>query len=432
MGIVTTYPVSQRALAEGLRPLAPDPLLAFDQEQDDYFDQTTRDILQRERQHQHAAERFVCWQTQEGQRFEIDTQDRTIKDLMDQLDALNRRILRDDHSPCLERPPRRGEQGSGVTYYRLTRLGHLLRACCVNFLKQEEQRADWLLAYADYVFRPDITVMLRAMSRYAKRVGLWLVADTSVSSDSPDMDAVHAMRGLTRFIRRVCRSWAFKNEQKKFERQAESNFASGRELLRHWFSRRSRLLTLRVDLYFRPWAKSVGTSKEAERLMRNFQRRLYDGRVVPDFLACIYKREDGISRGAHWHALILLDGHHRRNAYGLSRQIGEDWMRQAGQARSSYFNCYSRAHRFKFNGLGMIHVGDIQKLIGLRAALTYMTKRDCVLKFDSGKDQHFRTSKPRLKTGHKRGAPRKHPDSLSTFDLVFSGPRNRPLEGIPI
>lgn len=104
MGIVTTYPVSQRALAEGLRPLAPDPLLAFDQEQDDYFDQTTRDILQRERQHQHAAERFVCWQTQEGQRFEIDTQDRTIKDLMDQLDALNRRILRDDHSPCLERP----------------------------------------------------------------------------------------------------------------------------------------------------------------------------------------------------------------------------------------------------------------------------------------------------------------------------------------
>ena len=400
--------------------------------EDDYADQRTQDILQRELQHQRAAERFLCRQTDDGTQFVVDTQDRALKEFMDLLSSAHKALLANDRSPVRRIGPWRPAPGVAVDQYALSGLGKSLHTCCVRYLALEERTPDWLCAYADYVFSPEVTVMLRALQRWAKPVGMWLEPGVPACDGFPDMESVVALSRLARFVRRVCRSWPFINACRKIQRQAQDNFASGRKLLFKLFSRCSRLLVLRVDLYFRPWAKALGVSQEADDLIEKFYRRLRDGRIVDDYLGAIYKREDGISRGAHWHWLIMLDGHRRRDAYGLTRRIGEDWMRLAGVNRSSYFNCYVRAHRFKFNGLGLVHVSDTKKLLGLRAALVYLTKRDCVLKLHGGKDQHYRSSKPRDKDKKPRGAPRANPDSLATLRRVFAGGRDRPFDTIPV
>lgn len=412
-----------------MRALVRNPPLEHEVE-DDYLDQGTQDILHRERQHQLAAERFLCRQTESGQRFVVDTQDRALKELMDQLTSAHKVLLANDLSPLKKIHAWKPVLAVTVSQYELSRLGKLLHSCCVRYLTLEERTPNWLCAYADYVFSPQVTVMLRALQRWAKPIGLWLQTGTPAWDGSPDMESVDALHRFAGFVRRTSRSWRFINACNKTDRKAHDNFSSGRKLIFNLFSRRSRLLVLRVDLYFRPWAKAFGISEEADDLIEKFYRRLREGRIVDDFMGAIYKREDGISRGAHWHWLIVLDGHLRRDAHGLTRQIGEDWMRLAGIHRSSYFNCYARAHRFKFNGLGLVHVSDARKILGIRAALVYITKRDCVIKLDNGKDQHFRRSKPRDKEGKQRGAPRRSPDSLATLRRVFAGPRNKSLDTI--
>ncbi|SOD54771.1 Protein of unknown function [Pseudoxanthomonas wuyuanensis] len=426
-----TYRMQRGQSVQPLPALAPNPPLEPEGE-DDYVDQRTQDILRRERQHQLAAERHFCHHTDDGQRFLADTQDRTLKEFMDQLTGAHKALLVNDRSPVRNISSWRPAPAMVVGQYELSGLGKLLHACCVRYLTLEERTPDWLCAYIDYVFSPQVTVMLRALQRWAKPIGLWLEAGVPACDGSPDMDAVHALNRFARFVRRASRSWRFINECRKIDRQANDNFSSGRKLLFELFSHCSRLLVLRVDLYFRPWAKALGVSQEADDLIEKFYRRLRDGRIVDDYLGAIYKREDGINRGAHWHWLIVLDGHRRRDAYGLTRRIGEDWMRVAGVNRSSYFNCYVRAPSFKFNGLGLVHVCDTKKLLGLRAALVYLTKRDCVLKLHSGKDQHFRRSKPRHKDKKQRGAPRRSPDSMATLRRVFAGRRDRPLDAITL
>ena len=426
-----TYRMYRDQRVQPLPALVRNPPLESDGE-DDYTDQRTQDILRRERQHQLAAERFLCRQTDHGPQFVVDTQDRALKEFMDLLTSVHKALVANDRSPVKRISPWRPAPGVAVDQYALSSLGKSLHTCCVRYLALEERTPDWLCAYADYVFSPQVTVMLRALQRWAKPIGMWIEPGVPACAGSPDMEAVTALDRLARFVRRASRSWPFINACRKIQRKAQENFASGRELLFKLFRRCSRPLVLRVDLYFRPWAKALGVSQEADDLIEKFHRRLRDGRIVNDYLGAIYKREDGISRGAHWHWLIMLDGHRRRDAYGLTRRIGEDWMRLAGANRSSYFNCYVRAHRFKFNGLGPVHVSDTRKLLGLRAALVYLTKRDCVLKLHAGKDQHYRSSKPRAKNRKPRGAPRANPDSVATLRRVFAGGRDRPLETIPV
>lgn len=403
-----------------------------DEVEDDYADQRTQDIMQREWQHQHAAECFVFRQTEQGQASWVDTQDREVKQLVDQLSRAHMAIVNTKHAPCAETAPWCPAPNVKFRQYRTTRLGKRLHACAIAYLTLEERTPDWLIAYSDYVFSPQVTVMLRALKRHAKRIGQWLAPDDEACEGTFEMDAVHALEHLVALVRRVSGSWPFINACKKVAAKAKSNFNSGRNFIFKLFTRRSRLLVLRVDLYFRPWAKALGLSSQADVLIEKFVRRLRDERIVGNYLGAIYKREDGVSRGAHWHWLIFLDGHLRQDAYGLSRKIGEDWMRLAGKHQSSYFNCYVKANRFKFNGLGLVHVNDAKKLLGLRAALVYLTKRDCVLKLDAGKDQHFRRSKPRYKAETKRGAKRKDVDSLATLRRIFAGHRETPLNAFAI
>ncbi len=308
--------------------------------------------------------------------------------------------------------------------YRLSTVGKEVLACCKIYVLRTDELKDWTTKHSNDIFSPTMTVMLRAMGRWAKDACYWMNKNDDVIEGSLDMDAVNALERIVAFVRRACGAWRFKNTRTEYERQAGSNFASACKLILDCFARRSPLLVLRVDLYLRKGDRLWDLAKEGDRAAARFRRLLYEGKRFPKAMGWICKCEHGIDRGLHWHWMVILDGSPHRNAMDLTKQMGLLWQQIVGPDRGSYFNCYVRRNHHKFNGLGLVHATDAHKLLDIRHAIHYMTKRDCVLRTTTDKHQDFRRSKPRWKPVSTCGAPRKNEDDLELARRLLGGQRS--------
>ena len=238
-------------------------------------------------------------------------------------------------------------------------------------------------------------------------------------------EPIEALSHLVDFVRCACRSQAFKNILQDHEHKAEDNFRSSCDFMWAQFEQHSRLLILRIDLYFRPDAKGWGYSEAADKAITNYLRALRTGKILGGNPRFIIKRENGISRGVHYHLLVVIDGNLHRNAHYLTKLMGEEWIKRVGTDKGSFFNCYARKDKFRFNGLGLVHVSDVEKLIGLRIALWYMSKQDSELKVDDAKVKNFWRS---LMPGEpdRRGAPRKSADGgMKLVSQLLGGKRSK-------
>lgn len=271
--------------------------------------------------------------------------------------------------------------------------------------------------YLNYVFNPYITVMLRACRKWAPALKKHRAFD---KLDLSKREARMALKHIVRFVRRVCRSRKFKYIVSNYERSEKKNFQSSCRYVAAIFAEHSKVLVLRVDLYYLPDHKGWANTFQAFIGLRKFMRALRDDRIVPDVLGWICKRENGFRRGVHYHLMVVLDGHEHRDAANLSRRIGEYWVNHCtGQEpKGSYFNCYTRQKEYQFNGLGLVHISDHQKLIGIREALRYITKGDHQLKTGLARNL-WRGIMPKLKV--KRGAPRKAAHDMSMVEKILGG-----------
>lgn len=271
--------------------------------------------------------------------------------------------------------------------YRLTRLGKAV------FLQCKSWNEHVVSYYREHRFNPRLSVIVKAVQKWGQDL-----CDCTQGSDRLDLRFAQARERLDQivaFARQEYRSKAFKDEIDNYRRNEERNIARCCQYLAAQFERRSQLLILRIDLYFRPQYIDWGRSHEADAHYSRFLRALREDRIVSDVLGYIGKREDGIDRGIHYHVLIVLDGHKHRDAANLTRIVGEDWVARCGKARypedgdqgaevvedrASYFNCYARADEYRYNGLGLIRPTDTDKLRGLRCAVEYLCKEDTQLK----------------------------------------------------
>lgn len=377
------------------------------------------DIIRREDFHQVVSERYLPEYSAQGNRFCLHSDDQTMKEYMAWLAKLYEQIVASDRVPC-----RKTSSPDGWPMYEMTALGKRVHLCCKQFMLMEDGREGWVLDYLNHLFNPTITIMLRAMTRWAQTIAFWSDEEVRVPVGSPDDEAARALLRLVRFVRRVSNSWPFKNAWHKHRRREEDNFRSARDTVLRVFEECSRPLVLRIDLYLNQDYRDWRFLEEAKAIYTNYIRSLREGRVVPGYLGYICKREHGISRGLHWHLMVFLDGHDHRNALGLTRLLGEAWKRLGGPG-ATYFNCYARKDAFIYNGLGLVHTSDEAKIVGIRCALHYMTKRDCVLRTNNAKTQDFRTSRPRKVRTGRLGAPRKNKDSLALVKRLLGGKRSR-------
>lgn len=315
-----------------------------------------------------------------------------------------------------------GARGPVVLAYRLTGLGQIILSSCFDY------KGHWAVAYASHVFRPSVTVLLRAMKRYAHRIVLEAAGVNGVFH-SPELARLLDL--FVRFVRRVFLSWRFINEESSYRKQAEDNFNSARKLIISLAEQHSRLLVLRIDLYYKPYYKHC----EADRHVHNFLRWLRGGKckkeLLPGYLGFIIKRENGLVRGMHWHLMVICDGNTQRNGGYLSQALGEEWARRTGQGPGCYNNCYVDRPKYQYDGLGVLELDDWVKMIGLRIAIHYLSKQDCVLKVSGGKVKNFWRS-PTGSSGKKRGRPRFAPESLKLLKRMLGGKRSRYPSGIDL
>ena len=385
-----------------------------------YLGQTIADIIRRESLHELATEKYMCWQTADGRQvFGDETDDQHLLRFMPKLQQLYARIMAADElttEPVFIRWAKRPG-------FKLTALGRSVLDVCMYFAAEEDAGRNWQQAYAHHKFHPIVAVMLRAVMRWWQPICSWGEPLRSLIQGEPAAESVESLQSFVDFVRRACRSQAFQNLLHDHESKAEDNFRSGCDYLTSLFEQHSRLLILRIDLYFRPDAKGWGYGKAADEAVTKYLRslRLAYG---PGYFGFVIKRENGISRGMHYHLMVILDGNLHRNAYYLTQQMGEKWIKRVGTDKGSFFNSYARKDRYRYNGLGLVHVSDVEKLLGLRIALWYMSKQDSELKVDDSKVKNFWRT-PTREEADPRGAPRKNGDGMALVKRQLGGERSK-------
>ena len=305
------------------------------------------------------------------------------------------------------------------TTYELTRLGQQVMQACLGYAME------WATAYNHHVFHPKIAVLLRAMRSNARVIQRFGVAG---STHTQERVLVQALERVVRFVRRVARLLRFINALRAHERQAQDNFESGREFLYYAAEGHSKLLILRIDLYFRPYFDVAGADKAAHSFLRWLRSPACKRNVLPSYLGFLVKRENGLVRGMHYHVMVICKGNQQQSAYYLTRLLGEHWAKVTGQGPGSSHNCYADKDIYDangFNGLGVLTLDDWEQMAGLRAALHYMTKADCVIKATNSKVKNFWRSPIPKKVRKKLGRPRASADPLKLLRRMLGGKRSK-------
>ena len=305
--------------------------------------------------------------------------------------------------------------------YELSKLGQQVVACCRSY------QSGWADAYIHHVFPPWTTIMLRAMRLYA----------ASISRRGEPSKLLTQDEGLTRAIdrmihrvRRARSSWKFINAVRAHDRQAQDNFDSARDYIYYQAGRHSKLLILRLDLYYRPYYEVEQADKEIDGFLRWLRSNACKRNLLPGYLGFLIKRENGLVRGMHWHLMVVGNGNEHRSAHYITQRLGEIWARRTGQGPGSFHNCYADRHKYDFNGLGLLELHDWEMMAGLRAALWYMTKADCVIKATNNKERNFWRSLIPKQARRKMGRPRADADPLKLLRRMLDGKRSKYPPGI--
>lgn len=328
----------------------------------------------------------------------------------------------------------------GVIGHKLKPLGCAMHFLCVNALplvKRAEKgftlkgrsfrKADGSISGTvpgkSYTFthaipNPYITVMLRACMQIAKKLSDFYVAEWADVS-IPEVRAAFEHAAL--YVRRICRSKRFKAVLYNHWRSAEKNRKSNLDYVTSLFEKSSKLLVLRIDIYIHPDHHEWSESDRAEWCISQYLRALRENRLIePEVKGWIVKREGGFYRGIHFHLMVFLDGHKHQAGHVYSEQLGEAWKNRFSEGKGTYFNCWALRKKYKYNALGVVHITNRLMLMGIRIAVTYLTKEDCAL--ETGRLRNLRRGIiHRLDGESKRGAPRKAENDLSLVKQVFFG-----------
>jgi hypothetical protein len=324
--------------------------------------------------------------------------------LLKRLEAIAQSVAKGREQPC-----KVVAGHDGVEVLRTTRTGTRLAELCNRF------GPDLLVRHRHHDFNPWIKMMVVALSHWhpghrfdVTASGIRISAEDGVS-----------LGRMVRFVRRVSQSSAFKRRLQEERRLALQNDRSACAYLISLFARHSRLLILRVDLYYTGAGREEAQTEEARASFERFVRMLRTGRIVPEVLGYLFSREVGAERGVHFHLMVVMDGHKYLDADGYTRRTGERWVKDyTGRGRGTFFNCYARRHEYEYNGLGLVHLSDWPKLIGLRLAIQYMTKGNYLIKPKGRGEKNFRRGLVK-QVSVKLGAPRQSDHEMSTVCRIL-------------
>lgn len=272
---------------------------------------------------------------------------------------------------------------------------------------------------------PWLDVGLKVARKWASTLRAYTVGGPNALDMSIDLPR-NLMTRIFRVVRRICRSKKFRNRVNNGTRNAKERYLGCANLMIDLLRQHARLLILRIDLYFEGDAKILSECEEAERAYEKFIRTLRDGRLVPDLLGYIAKRENGLERRIHYHLLVAMDGDLHQQGYSWIEHMGKFWVNECVGAKSlaDYFNCWKRRDEYENNCIGVLHYTDGHMLKGLRDALEYLCKEGAHILVKEGMGHNLRKSQsPKSLDGKtRRGVPRSRDPELSVAREVLLTP----------
>ncbi|NML24425.1 YagK/YfjJ domain-containing protein [Zoogloea dura] len=206
----------------------------------------------------------------------------------------------------------------------------------------------------------------------------------SLSSTKESLQCDEIFNEFVDRVRVVGSSCRALERHKEVKRDAESRYREYVLYLLALMMHCGRIVVLRLDLGYRKDAKldaSMDTlNDDVARLLHN--RR--SNKIFRGLLGYVIKMEWGVERGAHAHALIILNAMHRdgrKHSY-LAESIGKYWKEVIAKDRGVFHNCNqneSAYERFGKNGIGLIDLVDGDKFMNLvKYVLPYLCKSSSV------------------------------------------------------
>lgn len=161
------------------------------------------------------------------------------------------------------------------------------------------------------------------------------------------------------------------------KKRVESNRLSLKNYLNKLTQHYSRLLCIRIDLYFSKKAQVEIAFNEFYQYFMIFRNRLAnkDG-CFQNLQGYVWAIEQGIERGYHCHLLLIYDGSKHQNDFGLALKVGQYWSALTEQ-KGEFFTSNDPRYKAKIMkngiwGLGMINRNQPEQISRLIQAAMYL------------------------------------------------------------
>lgn len=211
----------------------------------------------------------------------------------------------------------------------------------------------------------------------------WALEVTRYGHHGAD-DKVKFLNEFVNDIRTAVNQDDFKKMLDNWTRGVNKNFASMVQWIDRHFEHCSRLLVLRVDLHFNKKQNGEDVSaREARESVDEFLKEMHKQsgkrQQLESVLGYILKREYGLRRGFHYHALFILNGHNVQRDKYYAEEIGLLWVKVL-HGKGYFYNCNRKKGNYLSCGIGMVKRTDEKMRSGLKKALFYLAKRDMFIR----------------------------------------------------
>ena len=209
------------------------------------------------------------------------------------------------------------------------------------------------------------------------------------------------------------RSDLFQEQTRRCLRNALKTDRSGNHYVSQLFVRCSRMLVVRVDLYYpseESGGRYSGLTVNADSLRRDrerFVRMLKRSSFWAHQLGYCWKLEYGLKKGFHYHWLFFFNGARVREDVTIGQLIGQVWESILG-GTGLYWNCNAFKDKYTDLGIGMVSASDTTRRFGLRKAIAYLTKPDYHLRLSAPQiERTFGKGILKARMPSRRGRPRR-------------------------
>lgn len=189
-----------------------------------------------------------------------------------------------------------------------------------------------------------------------------------------------------------------KKECDNFDRRARKNRESMRKLFKSIYDARSKVLVLRLDLWYDFCAISTSESEGEPKFNRNsisdidkgrkefikHLRDTYGGKL----LGYVWRLEYGALRGYHLHFLVMLDGQYHSQDSIICRHLGEHWKTKITSHQGGYYNCNADKKAYKELAIGMTSHCDEAKSDAMEKIIRYFTKNDLLFQTSTDNERN--------------------------------------------